>query len=123
MSANFDVHADQIAIIGRATTRDEQGRWTPEWTREVLASTLAPAEDLTVQVKLALNGCWHRKAIGGKQTACGRPLGGWASRDESYAGLLCEEGCFSPYEMHELARLAASKDDDYVPDGHDTLKR
>jgi hypothetical protein len=115
MGMNLDANVDQIVAVGRASTRDEQGRWTHEWTQEVLASTLAPVEDLTVQVKLTLNGCWHRKAIGGKHTACGKPLGGWASRDESYAGLLCEEGCFSPYEMHELARLPASKDDDYVP--------
>jgi hypothetical protein len=116
---DLDANVDQIVAVSRATTRDEQGRWTPEWAHEVLVSARIPVEDLTVQVKLTLNGCWHRKAIGGKTTACGIPLGGWASRDESYSGLLCEDGCFSPHELHELARLTASKDDDYVPDALD----
>lgn len=56
-------------------------------------------EDLTVQVKLTRTGVWHRKLIGGGSTACGRPLGGYAVRDESYEGDLCRDGCFSAYEV------------------------
>ena len=101
---------DEIAVVARTTTRDEQGRWTPEWEREQISSLRDNQEDLTVQVKLTLNGCWHKKAIGGRFTACGRPLGGYASRDESYAGNLCEDGCFSQLERLELARLANEDD-------------
>lgn len=55
--------------------------------------------DLEVQVRLAPDDrTWHRKAIGGQYTACGR-LGGYASRDESYEGQLCDDGCFSRFEL------------------------
>ena len=69
-------------------------------------------ENLDVQVRLAPKGLWHKKAIGGKHTACGRPLGGFASRDETYAGELCES-CFTTFELIELSRLA--NDDDLQP--------
>lgn len=95
------VAQDQIVVVGRASSKDLFQLWEYE---QSLSLYLDP-QDLTVQVKLGPKGCWHRKAIGGKQTACGRPLGGYASRDESYAGDLCDEGCFSRHELHELARL------------------
>ena len=61
--------------------------------------------DLTMQVKLQPNGVWHRKLIGATHSACGIPMGGWASRDESYLGELCTHGCFSPFEL-ELNRTS-----------------
>jgi hypothetical protein len=102
---------DQIVAVGRASTRDRDKR-AIEWARELQVSLHKAPEDLTVQVKLTPDGCWHKKAIGGKHTACGRPLGGFASRDETYAGELCES-CFTTFELIELSRLA--NDDDLQP--------
>jgi hypothetical protein len=95
---------DQIVVVGRASTR-ERTVTAIQWAWEVRGSLLFDPEDLTVQVKLAPKGCWHRKAIGGLETACGHRLGGYGSRDESYRGELCTDGCFSPHELHALARL------------------
>lgn len=80
------------------------------WAREVRASQAIPVEDLTVQVKLTLGGPWHRKVIGGYLTACGVRLGGFASRDESYNGSLCQDGCFSRFER-EIALTGVPDDD------------
>lgn len=65
-----------------------------------------PEDD--VQVRLNPNGPWHRKAIGGTQTACGYPLGGYATREDSYETPLCELGCYSPHELSFL-RVAKPK--------------
>lgn len=56
-------------------------------------------EDLTVQVKLAPRGLWHRKAIGGLLTACGENIDGNAvyMRDEKYTDDMCPT-CFTPFE-------------------------
>lgn len=51
-----------------------------------------------VHVKLTRTGAWHRKAIGGATTACGRPLGGYAVREETYDGDLCPD-CFTAFEI------------------------
>ena len=67
-------------------------------------------EDLDVQVKLAMNGEWHRKAVGGLFTACGRPLGGYAARPEQYDGAMCEHGCFSVYELSLIPTRANAPD-------------
>ena len=80
------------------------------WAREVRASRAIPIEDLTVQVKMTPTGPWHRKAIGGHLTACGVRLGGFASRDESYNGALCQDGCFSRFER-EIALTGVPDDD------------
>lgn len=73
--------------------------------------TLYESEDLTVQVRIADArgevGCWHRKAIGGKTTACGQPISYRhfvALRAESYAGHLCADGCFSDFELLQNKR-------------------
>lgn len=56
---------------------------------------------------------WHRKAVGGLETACGltinyaRILG---IRSESYLGKLCEIGCFSHHELDVLAVRARERD-------------
>jgi hypothetical protein len=100
------VPQDQIVVVARTSSRDLH------WQFEQQLSLRLDPKDLTVQVKLSPKGCWHRKAIGGKQTACGKPLGGYGSRDESYRGDLCTEGCFSRHELHELARLT---DDGELP--------
>lgn len=57
-------------------------------------------EDLEVQIRLTPQGEWHRRAFGGggHLTACGKP-GGYMIRDESYAGDLCRDGCYSQYEL------------------------
>jgi hypothetical protein len=115
MSLIDDVQTDQIVVVGRASTRDRAEH--SNWVCAQLRSLSLDPKDLTVQVKLTIHGEWHRKAIGGKQTACGQSLGGYASRDESYAGMLCEDGCFSPHELLELARLTAGNET--VPDVDD----
>lgn len=67
--------------------------------------------DLDVQVKLKPQGEWHRKAIDGSHTACGEPLGGYATREESYAGKLCVRGCYSPFELaRSIAANATTPD-------------
>lgn len=67
-----------------------------EWT---IAAADPHREDLAVQVKLTPDGPWHRKAIGGQHTACGRELGGYATRDDVYDHQLCAEGCFTAFEI------------------------
>lgn len=66
-------------------------------THEVLARDV---EDLSVQVQLLMQGPWHRKAVGGLFTACGKPVDfAYAlGRLERYEDTLCAD-CFSPYEL------------------------
>jgi len=71
-------------------------------------------EDLTVQVRLAPKGLWHKKAIGGHETACGESIGNYFARAETYAGLLCST-CFTPHEQ-KLAQLAAIVEYPTTPD-------
>ena len=59
-------------------------------------------KDLTVHVKLAVRGAWHKKAVGGEYTACGEPLGGYATRPEAYDGDMCLT-CFTPFERFKMA--------------------
>ncbi len=50
---------------------------------------------------------WHRQTIKYGMTACGRHID-WQlaeSRPERYTDRLCEDGCFSAYEL-ELSKLA-----------------
>lgn len=56
-----------------------------------------------MQVKVHPKGEWHEMLIDRTRTKCGKPLGAYATRDATYAGRLCEDGCFSPYELN-LAR-------------------
>lgn len=85
--------------------------------------------DLTMQVKLEDNR-YHRRAIGGFFTACGKPLSGRLSqslRHETYEGKLCEPWvndngqtvcCFSAFELELNAaknrerREAAEREND-----------
>jgi hypothetical protein len=68
-----------------------------------------------VQVKLTIKGCWHRPLSTRGRTACGKALGGYATRDDSLLGDLCKDGCFSAYEFtlaaEERDRAAAEKRD------------
>jgi hypothetical protein len=61
-------------------------------------------EDLTVQVRI--DGVWHRKAIGGRSTACGQLIHyrHVEPRKESYLGHLCTDGCFSDFELLQSRR-------------------
>lgn len=78
------------------------------------ASHPAPSESPAVHVKLLPDGPWHRIAIdqgritsdlwsndrSKASTACGRPVTLYYSlREESYAGRLCSDGCFTPHEF------------------------
>lgn len=80
-----------------------------------------PEERPAVHVRLSPDGPWHRISIDRGRitsdlwarnrskatTACGKSVIGYYSlREESYAGQLCTEGCFS---AHEFA-LAAARD-------------
>ncbi len=90
-----------MAAIARARTSTDDVA--------AMARTIAePIDELTLQAKLAPDGAWHRKAIGGLTTGCGTalPSSGWMSRDESYLGLLCKLGCFS---AHEISRGASDE--------------
>lgn len=76
-------------------------------------------EDLTVQVKLAPRGLWHRKAIGGVLTACGEDIDGNAVylRDEKYtANDMCPT-CFTPFERRGGSSSKTPADDtpDHTP--------
>ena len=62
-------------------------------------------ENLDVQVRLEPKGTWHKKAIGGLDTACGEAIENYFARKETYAGPLCPT-CFTPHEL-KLAELAA----------------
>lgn len=78
-----DVTESDVREWREAATRDEPG----------------------VHVKIAPRGCWHRMTVDRTRTACGKLLGAYATRDESYAGDLCQDGCFTTYEL-ELAAKA-----------------
>jgi hypothetical protein len=56
-------------------------------------------EDLTVQVKIAPNGPWHRKIVSGTHTGCGEAFNGAQVRDDQYMGDMCKAGCFSAFEL------------------------
>ncbi len=49
-------------------------------------------------------GSWRTQSIQGARTACGIVItqGYYAMREESYAGRLCKNGCFTPAE-HQVA--------------------
>ena len=107
-NGTLTANPDEIGIVER--TASDADKAALAWARELRASQTIPAEDITVQVKVTPAGPWHRKAIGGHLTACGIRLGGFASRDESYAGTLCQDGCFSRFER-ELALTGVPDDD------------
>lgn len=87
-------------------------------------TAVVDVEDLTVQVQLfdAPN-VWHRKMIGGDETACGRGINYRLAsgnvleqRMERYSGRLCTDGCFSPHELRLSMRANALA---FVPDSLD----
>lgn len=62
-----------------------------------------------------LDHVWHRRAIGIRTTRCGRPLNvhvHYPLRADSYVGKLCVDGCFSVYELAELAAAVNAKIED-----------
>lgn len=67
----------------------------------------AQCREPPMQVKLTIKGEWHRPLAGRGRTACGKALGGYATRDDSLLGSLCLDGCFAPYEF----KLAAEERD------------
>lgn len=91
------LHAQALAYVDLTdATADDVAEM-----HEVLARNL---EDLSVQVRLLHQGPWHRKAIGGLVTACGKHVdfAHDLGRLERYEDALCTDGCFSQYEL-ELA--------------------
>ncbi len=47
------------------------------------------------------------------KTACGKPLNAaYASREESYVGHLCLDGCFTAYELLEAKQLLTAERDE-----------
>ncbi len=74
---------------------------------------IVDAEDLSVQVRTD-GSRWHRRAIGGRATACGAPIErGWDFdlRYETYRGELCTDGCFSKFELAESDRANREDED------------
>lgn len=73
-------------------------------------------EDLTVQVRLAPQGLWHKKAIGGLHTACGDPIiQDWLSlREETYAGDMCPT-CFTQFERKGGTPRETQPDPPFTP--------
>lgn len=68
-------------------------------------------EDLTLQVH-ADDGRWHRRAVGvgGRFTACGETIAlGSAIRHEEYSEPLCDQGCFTTFELDLAAKAEAAK--------------
>jgi hypothetical protein len=66
----------------------------------------SPTEDLTVQI-YGDDGAWHRKAIGGRDTACGIPVNlrlRQNHRSETYEGALCRN-CFTIFELAISERI------------------
>ena len=87
-----------VAVLSRTTT-DALQRLHQRWE--------ASREDLTVQQRVD-SSAWHRRAIGGEVTACGKPIDhrvNMGLRHESYLGQLCREGCFSAFELEMSDRL------------------
>ena len=81
---------------------------------ELEAAAERDLEDLTVQVQLNCQGPWHRKAVGGLFTACGKPIAfAYAlGRHERYEDQLCPEGCFTPFELAIAEQANAKRDKD-----------
>ena len=73
---------------------------------ELLGLTETEEDDVLQQVKAHPDGAWCKPAVGRAVTCCGKVLGAYALRDESYLGALCIDGCFSPYELAVLAPAA-----------------
>lgn len=85
---------------------------TVEELREWRDAATPIDEKTLMQVKLTIKGPWHEMRIDRQRTKCGKALGGYATRDASYLGLLCEEGCFSRHELdhaRELNEAAAAR--------------
>lgn len=75
--------------------------------------------DIAVQVKLD-DGQWHRKAIGGLETACHDPQPinyrlVLDTRHESYEGAICLDGCFSLSEVAKSDDLNNRKRKELTP--------
>lgn len=77
-----------------------------------------PAEDLEVQQRID-GSAWHRRAIGGRETACGRPIhagNNLGMRHESYLGELCSDGCYSRHELDLSAEANAAQREQDIED-------
>ena len=71
--------------------------------------------DLTMQTQDDY-GVWHRRAVGGRTTACGVPINTRLQqeiRHEAYDGKICRDGCFSMFELalSEQANRDQKKED------------
>ncbi len=72
-------------------------------------------EDLTLQTQFD-DGTWHRRAIGGRTSACGLTINSrlqQSIRHETYEGKICRGGCFSYFEiaLSEQANRDQKKED------------
>lgn len=82
----------EVQLLGRTNTQ-ELAKLHQSW--------LDRPEDLTVQHRTNSKE-WHRPAVGGLYTACGQKMDHRLSggiRGETYEGDLCQDGCFSPFEL------------------------
>lgn len=88
----------------------------PDYSRDetFVVDVFDRREDLSVQVKLSMNGEWHKKAVGGVTTACGESMGAYATRDDQYMGKLCTT-CFTAYEISLIPSSPNAPDAPYVP--------
>jgi hypothetical protein len=75
-------------------------------------------EEQPVQVKIHGEAEWHRAAVGGADTACGRSLFAdperrfsrvARQRHESYRGPLCRD-CFTSFELHRSLDVTQGDD-------------
>ena len=108
---------DDGAAVRRLFDRGDEVRIEPLVAVNGAPFTIATddhREDLDVQVRLAPQGAWHKKAIGGRDTACGESIENYFARAETYAGLLCPT-CFTPHEQN-LAKHAAAIEYPTTPD-------
>jgi hypothetical protein len=56
------------------------------------------------------SGSWRRDNMTRSRTACGKAIGSYyAVREESYAGDLCKDGCFTPLELVTAAEQRAAE--------------
>ena len=80
-----------------------------ESTSEILEwrDAATKKDEPVMHVKPGPRDAWHKMLIDRTRTACGKPLGAYATRDESYTGDLCRDGCFSPFELKLAEELQA----------------
>lgn len=109
----FDLGHEAIIDEVSESQPSDRGGSTGEETPEVHVKISATGGEawhrMTVDRARPHRSSWHEASVGFARTACGKPIDGYyGTRDESYDGVLCPEGCFTEYEIKLAVELRES---------------